>query len=79
MRARQIRWETDENYESIRLLELTEISCPTWTPIMFAEIGMQAVLGLATLAVAWKCRAIFSEFNESGTILFVCHRAGSNP
>ena len=32
---------------------------------------MQAALGLATLLMAWKTRSVFSEFNESATILLV--------
>ena len=41
-----------------RLLEIEEPSCPAWTPIMYTEIALQCALGLATLALAWKCRQI---------------------
>ena len=36
-----------------------------WQPIAFIELALQAVLGLTTLNLAWKCRDIFSEFNET--------------
>lgn len=45
--------------------------CPAWSPIAFVELVLQALLGLATVTLAWKCRNLFSEFNESAPILFV--------
>ena len=47
------------------VLPVEDLQCPSWQPIAFIELALQAVLGLTTLNLAWKCRDIFSEFNET--------------
>lgn len=59
-----------------RVLELDDFVCPAWTAVVYTELGLQALLGVVTLAVAWKCRSVFSEFNESGVTLFAAMLIG---
>ena len=38
------------------MLEVDNEQCPAWTAVIYIELGLQALLGLATLVMAWKSR-----------------------
>ena len=55
----------------IESINITEASCPRLPTVLIVELSLQAVLVVVTLYLAWKCRRVFTEFNESVPILFV--------
>ena len=79
-----VSWEvTDSAVGSSRIiqqeavLEVANEQCPSWTAAIYIELGLQVLLGLATLGMAWKSRHIFSEYNETGPISFATIIVGS--
>ena len=53
-------------------ISISEVMCPNLAPTPITTAALHLLLLLVTLRLAWICRHVFTEFNESASILFVC-------